>query len=146
MQDLNNIKKEEATLDKNVVGAIDKNVEDTLDNFVYNNNINNNNINYNIYSNVKISSDEIQMLKNEYGEDKTNRAIRELHLYKKATGKNYQNDYSAICLWVMDKISKQDKYSKKNELRKKNNNIYLTKGLHKLEYTDEEWEQFYDIG
>lgn len=106
-------------IDKNVHRGMDKNVGRGIDkNVLYNNiNINNNTHstlaeNFEYAPKVKLSENEHSKLINEYGEDKTNKCIEELSLYKLSSGKEYHNDYSAIKRWVIDKVNKKGSENK----------------------------------
>lgn len=58
---------------------------------------------------VELTENEYQRLINEHGEEKTNQLIKQLDLYKKATGKRYESDYAAILYWVIERVKEIDK-------------------------------------
>lgn len=116
--------------------GIDQNAED--------NNINNNNIStHTVYKKqyaekVFLYEHEYQMLVEEYGENKANKCIEELSLYKKSKGKEYPSDYATIKRWVIYRV---------NELENKSTNNKSKKSLFEYEqrqYPPEFFESLYD--
>lgn len=109
--------------------------ESLTNNGEYNNiNINDtNNVNNNIlgnFDNIKLTDEQIETLKNEYGAFNTYEAIEYLSLYKKSSGKEYRDDYATIKLWVMD-----------NVIRNGNNHTKKNKITSEIDY-----EEYYDVG
>jgi hypothetical protein len=92
---------------------------------VEDNNINYNNINTHTVSkekfldNVYLYNYEYTELVNEYGENKTNKCIEELSLYKKSKGVEYKSDFATIKRWVILRVdeleSRKDKKTTKNK-------------------------------
>ena len=104
------------------------------------NNIKNNNTSINrdiaekktFLDNVRLTDDELESLKTEFGEQKANKAIKELSLYKKSSGKQYNDDYATIKLWVIERIdTKEEKLSK-------------VKSPNKMK--DMDFDEYYDVG
>lgn len=94
--------------------------EQVSQNLDVNNNNNNNNNKYTqkadeveekikYATKVELTENEYQRLINEHGEEKTNQLIKQLDLYKKATGKRYESDYAAILYWVIERVKEIDK-------------------------------------
>ena len=61
---------------------------------------------------VKMKEIEYNKLIEKYGEDITKEMIEVLDNYKGSKGKTYKSDYRAILSWVVDKVTKGDKYGK----------------------------------
>ena len=55
-----------------------------------------------------------QDLINKYGKDRVDKTITRLDLYKKSSGKNYNDDYSTLLLWIDEDIEKEKQLSKNN--------------------------------
>lgn len=62
---------------------------------------------------VTMTFEEYQDLINVYGEQMTTELINQLNLYKKANNKDYDNDYSAILRWVVDRVKEMKSKSNK---------------------------------
>lgn len=82
---------------------------------VNNNNINNNNNNKYLYNNEKKVKfkDKVFLTKRQYselikkfGKEKIDNLITRMDLYKKSTGKIYEDDYATILLWINTSINK----------------------------------------
>ena len=82
------------------------------------------------FDNIKLTDEQIETLKNEYGASNTYEAIEYLSLYKKSSGKEYRDDYATIKLWVMD-----------NVIRNENNHTKKNKITSEIDY-----EEYYDVG
>lgn len=66
------------------------------------------------YKKVKLTDDEFEKLKTDYGEQRTLQAIQYLDEYKEMKGKKYQSDYLALRKWVFKALDEKDKpYSQK---------------------------------
>lgn len=85
------------------------------------NNNNNNNKKNNNKEDIKRFKDKIYMtdthyqdLINKYGKDRVDKTITRLDLYKKSSGKNYNDDYSTLLLWIDEDIEKEKQLSKNN--------------------------------
>lgn len=98
--------------------------EQAIDNIdIKNNNINNNEEHTQLQfyiedkiqyaEKVTMTKVEYQDLINTYGEQMTNQLIEQLNLYKKANKKEYDNDYSAILRWVVDRVKAMNKNNSK---------------------------------
>lgn len=81
------------------------------------NNKNNNKKNNNIYVNeqkikykdkVFLTKTQYNELTNKYGKSKIDNLITRLDLYKKSTGKNYNDDYATILLWINTSAKKDE--------------------------------------
>ena len=77
----------------------------------------------------------------QYGNEKTDKIIVALDLYKKSSGKVYASDYNVILNWVVAKVERDEKREFK-KISKKSGNRY--KSYTQREYND--LENFYDIG
>ena len=62
---------------------------------------------------VIMTKEEYKDLINTYGEQMTKQLIEQLNLYKKANKKEYDNDYSAILRWVVDRVKSINKNNNK---------------------------------
>jgi len=128
--------------DKNVLRGTDKNV---LYNNIYYNNITHSQKDEN--SKIKYA-DKVYMYEHEYkqliddiGKIKADKCISELSLYKKSKGIEYEDDYATIIRWVVDRVnSKKEIKNEESKPKCKYTNYEQRK------YSDEFWEQFYDIG
>ena len=121
--------------DKNVPTPKDKNV---LYNNIYINNILHNNIQTQkneYHERVYLTENQHEELKNELGEEKLEKCLTELSLYKKSKNVEYADDYSAIKRWVIDKIE-----SKENEQKNKITKKYRSYNQREYDNLDE----FYD--
>ena len=85
-----------------------------------NNNNNNNKKNNNEDDNadekksVHITEKQYNNLIKQYGKTRVDKTITRLDLYKKSTGKKYEDDYSTILLWIDSDIEKENKLSYKS--------------------------------
>ena len=87
------------------------------------NNNNNNNINNNnkddkkvkIKDNVFITQEQYGELVIKYGQTRIDDVITRLDLYKKSTGKKYNDDYATLLLWINSDIEKEKRISKKRD-------------------------------
>lgn len=89
-----------------------------------NNNNNNNNSNkeddrkkIHYKDNVYLYSEEYSDLINKYGNERIEKIMTRLDLYKKSSGKKYNDDYATILLWIDSDISKE-KEGLSNQLKK----------------------------
>ena len=81
-----------------------------------NNNINNNNEDDNISEETKtvfITETQYNDLIEKYGKSRIDRTITRLDLYKKSTGKRYEDDYSTLLLWIDSDIEKEKRLPNK---------------------------------
>jgi hypothetical protein len=62
-----------------------------------------------VVQSVTLTDSELEKLKKEYGEDKTNAALSKLSLYKLSSGRTYKSDYYTILRWVMKEVLKEAK-------------------------------------
>lgn len=125
---------------KNDNRGIIKNDDKGIVKNVKHNNINNNTTSVIIeeqekkifFDNVRLTDIELESLKTEFGVEKTDKAIKDLSLYKKSSGKDYKDDFSTIKLWVMDRIiEKEEKLAK-------------VKSPNKMK--DMDFDEYYDVG
>lgn len=87
------------------------------------NNNNNNNINNNneddkkvkFKDNVFITHEQYDDLVIKYGQTRIDDVITRLDLYKKSTGKKYNDDYATLLLWINSDIEKEKRISKKRD-------------------------------
>ena len=110
--------------------------QNTEDNIISNNNINTHTIvKQKFMENVYLYDYEYKDLVNSYGEEKTNKCIEELSLYKKKKGTEYdsQSDYASIKLWVIYRIEELKQKYEKNNKQKKN---------YKFEYEQRDYSNF----
>lgn len=94
-------------------------------------NNNNNNKKNNNKEEIKKFKDKIYMttfqyqdLIEKYGQDRVDRTINRLDLYKKSTGKKYNDDYSTLLLWIDEDIEKE-KQSLNNNFKEIEDSIWL---------------------
>lgn len=138
-------------IDKNVHRGIDNSAGRGMDKNVRNNNIYFNNITHTrepenskikYADKVYLIESEYNSLISEYGQDKTDKAISELDLYKKSKGVEYASDYDTIKRWVITRVDELEiKEQKKNygsNTKKKLNNAY-----HGRDYPKEFFDQLY---
>ena len=130
-------------VDNSVRRGMDKNV---LDNNIYINNIAHtrkpkfSKINY--ADKVFLLESEYESLVSEYGEDKTNKAISELDLYKKSKGVEYASDYDTIKRWVVTRVDEIETKEEKKQYSKNTRNK-LSNAYKGREYPDGFFDQFY---
>lgn len=91
---------------------------------------------------VKMTKDEYQNLINNYGEKRVKKLIEQLNLYKKATGKKYENDYAAILYWVVERVKEIDERVKNNQENKRVKNKKQKNNFEQREYPPGFLEQF----
>ena len=96
---------------------------------VNNNNINNKNNNKYLYNNEKKVKfkDKVFLTQRQYGElikkfgkEKIDNLITRMDLYKKSTGKIYEDDYATILLWINTDLSKTKTESTEDSIWLKN--------------------------
>lgn len=100
-------------------------------NFETNNNNNNNKKNNNkdymkkvkFKDKIYLSQREYEDLITKFGKEITDNTITRLDLYKKSTGKSYNDDYATLILWI-DNDLKQEKKLIKNDFKKNEDNIW----------------------
>lgn len=120
--------------------------QEGIDQKVKDNNINNNNINTHIAfkekfnENVTLYDYEYKKLINEYGENKTQKAIDELGLYKKSKGIEYDSDYATIKRWVIKRVEELEKLQHQNNFIQKKN---VTNNYEQRDYSNFDWESLY---
>lgn len=93
---------------------------------------------YGTYSNVELTDAEIERLNNEYGKDKTNKAIEYLSGYKQEKGYKTKDDNLTMRRWVFDAVDKQNS----NPWNITNNKITTLE----MCKTDEERKAYYKQG
>lgn len=64
------------------------------------------------YKKVKLTDDEFEKLKTDYGEQRTLQAIQYLDEYKAMKGKKYQSDYLALRKWVFKALDEKQPFMK----------------------------------
>ncbi|WP_246946154.1 hypothetical protein [Bacillus pinisoli] len=64
-------------------------------------------------SNVFLTDSEYEKLSSEHGDKDTVEMIQILNNYKESSGKDYESDYHAILLWVVDRVNEKKKSTKK---------------------------------
>ena len=64
------------------------------------------------YKKVKLTDDEFEKLKTDYGEQRTLQAIQYLDEYKEMKGKKYQSDYLALRKWVFKALEEKQPFMK----------------------------------
>lgn len=103
---------------KNLVASYKKNIVQDVKKLDTNNNNNNNDkINKKEYKEkVFLTENEYNNLINSYGKEKTDTLIEELNLYKKSTGKEYEDDCATIILWI-----KRNEKNEKEKVKKFSN-------------------------
>lgn len=131
-------------------GGIDKIVHTPMDKNVLDNNIYINNITHTTEDDIPkikyadrvyMAEDEYQQLIKEYGEEKSQKCINELDMYKKSKGVEYEDDYSTIKRWVVDRVEEQENKKNKSYQVKKDKEKY--KHYNQRDYPDEFWDSFY---
>lgn len=86
---------------------------------------------YGEYQKVRLTDQELEKLKSEYGEERSLEAIRFLDEYKEQSGKKYQSDYMAIIRWVFNALEEKKQRERKGKPRMKND-----------EYNGEDWTKW----
>lgn len=88
-----------------------------------NNNMNNNNNNKEELKKYKdkifLTDSNYKELVQKFGNERVEKTITRLDLYKKSTGKNYNDDYATLLLWIDEDIEKEKRYLKSNNEEKK---------------------------
>lgn len=112
------IKKLNDKISKKCITSKEKiNEHDVKNLYTNNNNINNkNNNNKYLYNEPKVKfKDKVFLTKKQYnelikrfGKEKIDNLITRMDLYKKSSGKSYQDDYATILLWINTNQSKTD--------------------------------------
>lgn len=116
-----------------------------IDDKAKDNNINNNNINTHTVSKKKYAEKvslydyEYEKLISQYGENKANKCIEELDLYKRSKGVEYEDDYATIIRWVVTRVEEIESRKELKNNKKKNYNNYQQR-----EYSEEFFESLYD--
>jgi predicted phage replisome organizer len=67
---------------------------------------------YGEYKKVKLTDDELEKLKTDYGEQRTLQAIQYLDEYKAMKGKKYDSDYLAMRKWVFKALDEKQPFMK----------------------------------
>lgn len=88
-----------------------------------------------------MAENEYQQLIKEYGEEKSQKCINELDMYKKSKGVEYEDDYSTIKRWVVDRVEEQE--NKRNKLNQVKKDKEKYKHYNQRDYPDEFWDSFY---
>ena len=126
------VKKLDTKLLKNLTPSSEESEHLDVKKLDTNNNNNNNNNSNNKDDIVKdkfrdtifLSTEQYQMLLEKFGRERTERTITRLDLYKKSTGKKYNDDYSTLLLWIDEDIEREKKAKKENN-NIEENNIWL---------------------
>ncbi len=110
------------------------------------NNINYNNINTHTVSkekfleNVYLYDYEYKELVSTYGEEKANKCIEELSLYKKSKGVEYKSDFATIKRWVILRVDEVEQRQGKQSNNKKKTRA----NFEQREYPKEFFDSLYD--
>ena len=90
------------------------------------------------YRNVLLTDDELNKLKSEFGESRTEEAIRYLDEYIADKSYKSKNHYLAMRRWVFNALDERKAKKPENRLG--------TFGNYKQTSTDEEWEELMNLG
>ena len=90
------------------------------------------------YRNVLLTDDELNKLKSEFGESRTEEAIRYLDEYIADKSYKSKNHYLAMRRWVFNALDERKAKKPENRLG--------TFGNYKQTSTDEEWEEIMNLG
>lgn len=110
------------------------------------NNINNNNINTHTVVKQKYSENvflydyEYKQLIHEYGEEKAEKCIAELSLYKKSKEIEYEDDYATIKRWVIIRVEELESRKNKSKDTKKS----TVRNFEQRDYPKEFFDSFYN--
>lgn len=102
---------------------------------------------YGTYNNIELTDAEMERLNNEYGKDKTNKAIEFLSGYKQEKGYKTKDDNLTLRRWVFDAVDKQNNTSSwgSNNIQKKQDYSYEDEELKQIRERNrremEEWER-----
>lgn len=114
--------------------------EKVKDNIIIDNNINTHTVVKEKFNeNVFLYDYEYKKLIEEYGENKANKCIEELSLYKKSKGVEYESDYATIKRWVIIRVEEVE--SRKNSSNKKTKKF---NNFNQREYPEEFFESLYE--
>lgn len=136
-------------IDKNAHRGIDNSDRGSIDKNVPSNNIYINNITHTQESEkpkikyadkVYMYDYEYKELKSNLGQEKVDKCINELDLYKKSKGVEYASDFDTIKRWVIDRVNEIEQKENKKQNTKKNETY---RNYEQREYSKEFLESLY---